>query len=62
MYSAYKIFRDENEGEIEGMVNQWLAKIEAHPMNKNQSLTLLMIFCYAYRHVTVLWEAPPRSQ
>jgi hypothetical protein len=32
---------------------------------KNQSLTLLMILCYACRQepsITVLWEAPPISQ
>jgi hypothetical protein len=34
-------------------------------MGKKQSLTLLMILCYACRHdpnITVLWVAPPSSQ
>ena len=35
---------------------------ETHSMDKNQSLTRLMILCYACRQkisISVLWEAPP---
>ena len=49
----YKKFRDKNgaetEAETEQMANQRLAQIENHSVDKNQSLTLLMILCYSYR-------------
>jgi hypothetical protein len=57
MYPAYKMFRDKDRGKMEGIANQQLAQIETHPMGKKQSLTLLMILCYACRHdpnITVL--------
>jgi hypothetical protein len=32
-------------------------------MGRKQSLTIFMILCYALTHrITVLWEAPSRSQ
>jgi hypothetical protein len=64
MRSAYKMHRDKDRVETENMANQWLAQTETHPMGKNQSLTVLMILCYAYRQeprLTVLWGALPRS-
>jgi hypothetical protein len=45
--------------ETEGMANQWLTQPETHPINKNQTLTLLMILCYVCRqepNINVLWE------
>ena len=46
---AYKMCRDKDGAETEGMVNQCLAQLETHPMLENQSLTLLMILCYVCR-------------
>jgi hypothetical protein len=43
MCHAYKMCKDKDRAETEGMANQWLPQIETHPMDKNQSLTLLMI-------------------
>jgi len=56
--------RDKYGAETGGMANQWVAQVETHAMGKHQSLTPLMILCYAYRQepsITVLWEAPPNS-
>ena len=36
------------------MANPYPAQLETHPMGKHQSLTLLMILCYAYRQKFVL--------
>ena len=45
------------EAETKEMANQLMTQLETHSMHKNQSLTQLMILCYAYRQepiVTVL--------
>ena len=55
IYLVYKKCRHRVGAETEGMANQ----LENHPLDKHQSLTLLMIFCYVC--ITVLQEAPPRS-
>jgi hypothetical protein len=52
MGPAYKMCRDKDKAETEGLANQWLAQIETHPMGKNQFLTLLMKLCYACRQET----------
>jgi hypothetical protein len=65
MCPAYKMCRNKDGAEIEGMANQWLTQIEIHPIGKKQSLILLMILCYACRQdprVTDLWEGPLSSQ
>jgi hypothetical protein len=65
MCPAYKICRDKDKAEAEGVAIQWLPQIETHNMNKNQSLTLLMIPCYACRQepsIILIWEIPPNSQ
>ena len=56
-------------GQRQGVANQWLEQLEAHPKGKNQSLTVLMfmlyLFCYVCRQepsIAVLLEAPPSSQ
>jgi hypothetical protein len=36
MCPAYKMCRDKNAAETEGMANQWLAGLETHPMGKHQ--------------------------
>jgi hypothetical protein len=57
MCPAYKMCRNKDGAETEGMANQWLPQIETHPMGKNQSLTMLMILYYAYTQelsITVL--------
>ena len=40
---------DWDGAETEGMANQYLAHLETQSMNKPQSMTLLMILCYACR-------------
>ena len=40
MCPAYKICRDKDRAETEGVGNQWLLQIETHPMGKTQSLTI----------------------
>jgi hypothetical protein len=55
------MYRDKDRAEREGMTKQWLPQTETYPMGKNQSLTLLMIFCYVCWQepgITVLWVAP----
>jgi hypothetical protein len=37
------------------MANQNLVQIEAHPMYKHQSLTLLIILCFAFRQEKVVF-------
>lgn len=52
----------EDGAETEGMARQWTIQLETHSMGKDQYLTLLMIFCYAYRQeYVVFWKAPPSS-
>ena len=41
--------RESGEAETEGMVKQWPTKVEIFPKDKYQSMTLLMILCYACR-------------
>ena len=43
------MFRDKDRAEMEGTASQRLVQIETHSMGKKQSMTLLMIFCYACR-------------
>jgi hypothetical protein len=50
---------------MQEMANQWLAQIETHPMDKKQSLTLLILIYYAYKQepsLTVLWQALSNSR
>ena len=51
MCPAYKMFKDKDRAETDGMANQCLAQIETYAMRKSQSLTLtlLMILSYTYR-------------
>jgi hypothetical protein len=61
-WPAYQKCREKGGAGIVGMANQGLVQLEIHPMDKNQSLTLLRILCYACRQwssITVLWEALP---
>jgi hypothetical protein len=65
MCPAYNIFRDKYKAENEGMANQWVGLVESFPLGKNQSLTLLIVLCCAYRQVlstTIQWEAPLSSR
>jgi hypothetical protein len=48
-FSAYKMQRDKDGAESEGMANQSLDQLESHSKGESQPLTLLMIFCYACR-------------
>ena len=41
--------RESGGAETEGMVKQWPTKVEIFPKDKYQSMTLLMILCYACR-------------
>jgi hypothetical protein len=64
MCPAYKMCRDKNRTEKEGMINEWLAQIETRLMGNNLFLTLLMILYYACREelsITILWEDPLNS-
>jgi hypothetical protein len=64
MCPTYKMCRNKDRAETQGMANPWVPQLKTHPMGKNQSLTLLMVLCYACREPSkiVLWEAPPSSQ
>jgi hypothetical protein len=42
-----KKYNDKDGAEIEEIANQKLAQLETNPMDKDQSLTPLMIICYA---------------
>ena len=57
VYPAYQKCRNKDGTETDGMANQWLAQLEIHSMGRHQSLTLLMILCYACKQepsITVL--------
>lgn len=57
MCPACKLCRGKSKAETEGTANQCLPCIENHPMGTNQSLTLLLLLCYACRqepNITVL--------
>ena len=47
MYPAYKKERDKNLTQTKEMAKQCLVQLDMQPMGKNQSLTILMILCYA---------------
>lgn len=62
MYPAYKKERDKNLTQTKEMAKQCLVQLDMQPMGKNQSLTILMILCYAWRqkpNITVIWEPTP---
>lgn len=59
-----KEIQDRNGAEIKGKVIQWLAKLGIYPMGDHQTLTLLLMLCYACRQepsMAVLWEALPEA-
>ena len=48
------------KAEMGRMANQWLAQIKTHPMGNRQSLSLLMILCFAYRTEPIIsLRVPP---
>jgi hypothetical protein len=61
---AYKMCRDKDEAESEGIVDQWLAPLKAHPIGERQPLTVVMILLYVCKQepcITVSWEASSSS-
>jgi hypothetical protein len=56
--------KEKDGSEPEKVTNKYWTQLENHPRSKHQSLTLLIIFCYACRQepsVTVLYEAVPST-
>ena len=59
MCPAYKKWRDKNGAESDA--NYYLAQLEANSLGKYQSLTLLMILCYACRNKLCFHNCPLRG-